>query len=214
MALATQEEADFLSTVAKEYILAQFSHDDKDKRYIVRPGRLDPNRDYKGRCSGYLTAELHGREVKKSNIVIITCSQKNNQYVLHVPVTVTVERAIYSASVNIHKNSVVTENMVEKNFSGENLTSTAAVTNLASIVGSKARRDIRQGEILKQSDFCTIAKGDSVTIEAKRNGLEIKTAGTALEEGRIGDHIQVRNNKSKKNIRAVVTGPSTVQVVF
>ncbi len=211
---ATVEEANFLTNVARQYMLAQFDNSRTDKKYLVKASRIDPNRDYGGKCSGYLTAELVGGEIKKSNVVRIRCSRKNNPYTVNVPVTVNVARATTVAAANIPKGSTITSDLLEDTFVNENTNTSAVITDKSMILGSKARRDIRAGEQIKASDFCVIAKGDIVTIVAATNNLEIKTQGQALEEGKVNDLIQVKNVKSKKVIQAVVTGPNTVRVIF
>lgn len=57
-----------------------------------------------------------------------------------------------------------------------------------------------------------ISRGDPVIIEAKRGAVLIRTEGTAQEDGRIGDSIDVTNNRSGNSVRAQVTGPGRVQV--
>lgn len=211
---ASVEEADFLSNVAKQYMLAQFDNNRTDKKYLVKASKIDPNRDYGGKCSGFLTAELVGGEIKKSNVVRIKCTRKNNPYTVNVPVTVNVARATTIASANIPKGTTITADLLEDSFVNESSNTSAVITDKSMILGSKARRDIRAGEQIKVSDFCVIAKGDIVTIVASTNNLEIKTQGQALEEGKVNDLIQVKNVKTKKVIQAVVTGPNTVKVIF
>ena len=67
---------------------------------------------------------------------------------------------------------------------------------------------------MKKSDFCIVAKGDPVYIEATNGALTIKTTGIAMQEGRLNENIQVKNSKSKKIIEATVTGPGQVRVIF
>lgn len=211
---ATTSEAAFLSNVAEQYMLAQFENNNPDKKIIVKAGKLNPNRNYGGKCSGFLTAELQGGQIKRSNVVKITCSRKEKPYSVNVPVTVIVQRATLMASQNIAKGSIVDASVLEKNFINENLNTSGTVTDTQAIVGAKARRDIRAGEIINIDDFCIIAKGDLVNIVARSKGLEIKTQGQALEEGKLNDLIQVKNIKSKKVIQAQVIGPNLVQVIF
>ena len=213
-AQATTSEAAFLSNVAEQYMLAQFENNNPDKKIIVKAGKLNPNRNYGGKCSGFLTAELQGGQIKRSNVVKITCSRKEKPYSVNVPVTVIVQRATLMASQNIAKGSIVDASVLEKNFINENLNTSGNVTDTQAIVGAKARRDIRAGEIINIDDFCIIAKGDLVNIVARSEGLEIKTQGQALEDGKLNDLIQVKNIKSKKVIQAQVIGPNLVQVIF
>lgn len=214
LASASEEEALFLQNVAKEYMLAQFSHKDNDVLYEVKVSKVDKNRDYGGKCVGNLTAELVDKQIKRSNVVKITCSRKETPYVISIPVNVIVKRPITIALVNIAKGTIITKDMLSKEYVNENTSLSSSITNLDSIIGAKAKKDIRAGDAIKQSDLCLIAKGDLVTIEAVSNNLQIKTQGIALEEGKLSDTISVKNAKSKKVIQAIVTGPSTVRVVF
>lgn len=211
---ASSEDALFLQNVAKQYMLAQFEDNTNDIKYSVKVGKLDQNRDYGGKCHNYLTAQLQDKQIKKNNIVKITCSRKDNPYTVLIPVNVTVLRPTIIASQNISKGSVITRDLLEKTYINENINTSAAVTNPDLIIGAKSRKDIRAGEQLRQSDFCVVAKGDLVTIEAVSDNLQIKTQGIALEEGKISDVISVRNSKSKKVIQAVVVSANTVRVNF
>jgi len=54
--------------------------------------------------------------------------------------------------------------------------------------------------------------GDSVNIYANLRGLRIKTTGIALEDGTLGEQIQIKNKKSGKVLNARVDGVESVQV--
>ena len=211
---ATPSEAAFLSNVAKEYMKAQFPADTREKKYVVKAGKLDSNREYGGKCTGFLTAELVGSEIRRSNVVKITCSRKVKPYTINVPVSVTIYRASTIAAVNIPKGAVISQDMIEDTYVNESTNTAAAITDRSMVVGSKARKDIKAGEQIRISDFCLISKGDVVAIEANSKNLSIKAQGIALEEGKLNDQIQVRNSKSGKIIYGVVRGPGLVEVIF
>lgn len=210
---ATLSEAEFLSNVAKQYMLAQFPQD-KSKRYEVNVGHVDGRKDYGGKCSGFLTAKLKDSRIKKNNVVVIHCAKKENPFTVYVPVNVSVLKAVTSAKDNIAKGSLITEQMLENVFVPESSNSSSTVTDAQSLIGSKSRKDIKAGEILRVTDFCVVSKGDTVTIEASSGGLTIRTTGIAMQEGRLNDTIQVKNAKSKKIIDAIVSGPGQVRVIF
>ena len=201
---ATVSEADFLSNVAKQYMLAQFQ-EEKGKRYEVSVGRVDAKKDYGGKCPGFLTAR---------HVVVINCARKDHPFTVNVPVNVTVLREVTVAKDNIPRGSVISEDLIDTVFIPETANTAATITDIRSIVGAKARKDIKAGEQLKKSDFCIVAKGDPVYIEATNGALTIKTTGIAMQEGRLNENIQVKNSKSKKIIEATVTGPGQVRVIF
>ncbi len=57
-----------------------------------------------------------------------------------------------------------------------------------------------------------VSRGDPVIIEARRGTVLIRTEGTAQENGRIGETIDVTNSRSGNKVRAQVTAPGRVQV--
>lgn len=57
-----------------------------------------------------------------------------------------------------------------------------------------------------------VNRGDPVIIEARRGAVVIRTEGTAQEDGRIGDMIDVTNNRTKTVIRGRVSASGRVQV--
>lgn len=213
-AFATTEEALFLENVARQYILAQFTEKNDNIRYNIKVSKVDRNRDFGGKCSGYLSAKLLTPEIKKNSIVKIICRRKNNPYSIQIPVFIIVQRATIVASDNIPKGSAITQSMLEKKFVNENLILNQSITDASSIIGSKTKKDIRAGDFLKISDLCLVAKGDIVTISARSHGLEIKASGIAMEEGKLNETIAVKNIKSGKIIRALVKSANSVEVVF
>jgi flagella basal body P-ring formation protein FlgA len=80
------------------------------------------------------------------------------------------------------------------------------------LIGSRSKRNIRSGTPLLLSQVCMVCKGDSVNIYANLKGLRIKTTGVALEDGTLGEQIQVKNKKSGKVLNARVDGVESVQV--
>ena len=213
-AVATTEEALFLENVAKQYILAQFTEKNDNIRYNVKVSKVDRNRDFGGKCTGYLSAKLLTPEIKKNSIVKIICRRENNPYSIQIPVTINVQRATIVASENIPRVSPITTAMIEKKFVNENLILNQSITDSSLIIGSKTKKDIRAGEFLKISDLCLVAKGDVVTISARSHGLEIKASGIAMEEGKLNETIAVKNMKSGKIIQARVKSANSVEVIF
>ena len=213
-AIATTEEALFLENVAKQYILAQFTEKNDNIRYNVKVSKVDRNRDFGGKCTGYLSAKLLTPEIKKNSIVKVICRRDKNPYSIQIPVSIIVQRATIVASENIPKGSPITNAMIEKKFVNENLILNSSITDPSLIIGSKTKKDIRVGEFLKISDLCLVAKGDVVTITARSHGLEIKATGVAMEEGKLNETISVKNMKSGKIIQALVKSANLVEVIF
>lgn len=212
-AQATRAEAEFLRTVAEQYVLAQFpKNTDSLSKIEVEAAKLDERRDYGGKCEGYLTAELQGSRITRSSQVKITCSKPGSGYTVYVPVTVRRLVASVTAAANLPRSTVISPDMLKEGFVDENTNSQSAVNNPDELTGVKLKRDIKEGDQIKKGDFCMVCRGDPVNIEAVTSNLSLKASGEALSDGNLNDQVQVRNSKSKKVITATVTAAGTVRV--
>ncbi|MBQ1915794.1 MAG: flagellar basal body P-ring formation protein FlgA, partial [Selenomonadaceae bacterium] len=55
--------------------------------------------------------------------------------------------------------------------------------------------------------------GTTITLMATHNGIQVKAEGVAMERGRIGKIIRVRNAKSRKVLRGRVLDANTVEII-
>jgi flagellar basal body P-ring formation protein FlgA len=90
-----------------------------------------------------------------------------------------------------------------------------ALTDPAQAVGRRLRAHLPEGRALLARHLdhdWAVAAGAPVAISAGLRGIDVSTPGTALEPGRIGDLIEVRNARSGRTIRAIVAGANLVTV--
>lgn len=130
-----------------------------------------------------------------------------------------------TAQINQFAHAVISKHSLPKKItlSAKDLTVTEIeITNLrsgfytstADIIGWNTKRNIPQGSVITANMLkapIAIKKGYSVVIEANRNGISIKATGTALEDGEIGDQIQIKNDRSGKVIKAQIIRPGLVR---
>jgi flagella basal body P-ring formation protein FlgA len=94
--------------------------------------------------------------------------------------------------------------------------SSNTITDMRMLVGKSpvhsisARRPVRANEIENPT---LIKKNAIVQINYSTPGLQIVTAGQAIEDGALGDIISVRNVNSKRIVRAVIEDEGNVKVV-
>ena len=89
------------------------------------------------------------------------------------------------------------------------------ITTAEQAVGLAARRAMRPGEVLRQTDLAkpeVVARNDNVTITFQVPGITLTMRGKALEGGAQGDTISVMNAQSKRSIQATVAGTGHVVV--
>ncbi|WP_165314164.1 flagellar basal body P-ring formation chaperone FlgA [Vibrio ziniensis] len=90
-------------------------------------------------------------------------------------------------------------------------------TRISDATGKDATRRMRVGQILDPMLLNSpplVMKGNQVIIVASKNGVNASTQGVALQDGGLGDQIEVRNSSSQTVIHAVVTGLNQVNTQF
>lgn len=91
-----------------------------------------------------------------------------------------------------------------------------AVRSSADAIGAVVQRTINANTPLTSAAIekeAVIRRGDRVQISASIPGLTIQAAGEALDGGRIGQVIRVRNTDSRKIVSGRVTGAGEVMIV-
>ncbi len=94
---------------------------------------------------------------------------------------------------------------------------TAYPASRGEVIGKRLRRDLPAGTVLTPQaieDPILIQTGEVVHIIAENPRLVIHTNGKALDRGRMGETIRVKNLNSGKEILGKVTGGNTVTVEF
>lgn len=83
-------------------------------------------------------------------------------------------------------------------------------------VGQTSRRMLRAGDVLRNNSLTApvlVKRGDAVVMIARIEGIEVSTAGEALDAGARGAVVRVRNNSSGQTVRMRVSAPGTVEPV-
>ncbi|MBE0505991.1 MAG: flagellar basal body P-ring formation protein FlgA [Marinospirillum sp.] len=92
-------------------------------------------------------------------------------------------------------------------------------TSINSLNGMQLRNRVRAGDVITHVNLMAadaVNKGEQVVISAisSTGSLGVRMAGEALDNGKIGDQIRVRNIQSGRVIRAIVKGRGAVEVRF
>ena len=88
------------------------------------------------------------------------------------------------------------------------------VVSARDAVGQTSRRSLRAGDVLRSSSLTApvlIKRGDAVVMIARIEGIEVSTAGEALDVGAKGATIRVRNSSSGQTLRMRVVAPGMVE---
>jgi len=132
---------------------------------------------------------------------------------LYASVDVDVNTAVVVATQSIARGQRITSNMLAVEMQAIETQRPQALTAIIDVVGMVARRSIRRGQTLNLNQLAEpnqISKGERVQIIANNGRIQIKSFGTALANGKLGDQIEVRNERSKRIILPWITAPGTV----
>lgn len=87
------------------------------------------------------------------------------------------------------------------------------LSETSDVIGTAARKSLQPNRIIRTSDVekpRVVRKNTLISVIYKLNKLQIISRALALEDGAIGDTVQVLNQRSRRTIQAVVTGPNSV----
>ncbi|WP_299004132.1 flagellar basal body P-ring formation chaperone FlgA [uncultured Shewanella sp.] len=166
-------------------------------------------------CSGPLKASLaSNRDIKRNNTVKITCVSPELDYpwqlFLNVRVDilfpVVVSKRLLGAAQIIDEKDVDIAYIEKSHLRGQQQ------IKLNHVIGARLKRRVPANTPLFDNHFCLICEGDTVTIIARTGSLNIKTQGTALNDGNLGDAIAISNRYTQKKVNAYVSGIAQVTI--
>ncbi len=85
---------------------------------------------------------------------------------------------------------------------------------LTSIIGTEARRVLRNGETIRAIDIVSapvVFAGDTVTAEIIRDGVRLALVGTALHNASLGGRVAIRLDRGRR-FAGIATGRNTVRL--
>jgi len=89
------------------------------------------------------------------------------------------------------------------------------MSDMGPLVGQQAKRPIARGDSLSTKDVepvPLIQRNDLVTVWVRRGGISVKGAAKAMETKGYGETVLLKNEASRQEFAAVVTGPRTAEV--
>jgi flagella basal body P-ring formation protein FlgA len=142
----------------------------------------------------------------------VRCPQAGNSRLEYI-VRARVSAAVVVMAAPVAANEPLTDTHVT--VEQRDITSiTDPVIDPIDAVGQTSRRMLRAGDVLRNSSLSApvlVKRGDAVVMVARIEGIEVSTAGEALDAGAKGATIRVRNSASGQTLRMRVVAPGTVE---
>jgi len=201
-----------ISAAATNFVRAEMPSGDDD--IVVTASRLDPRLRFV-RCSGPLEAALlSGTRLQAQASIAVGCHQGAN-WTVYVPVTIASRIHVWALKspvaqgARLRADDVVAETRLVSGLAA------GYVTDLAQLPRSTLRHALPAGAVLMAQDLLPdfmVHQGEQVTLVAAANGINVRAAGVALQDGRYGALIRVQNVSSAKVVEGVVESDRVIDV--
>lgn len=165
------------------------------------------------KCTTALTIQTDNDLSKANNTIQVSC---HGDVTWGVRLSYRLQRfaQVVTPSKTLAKGDKILENHLQ--FVENEITSlNSYFTDKNSVVGQTAKTIILPGQIIQTSHIIpskVIKRGEMVNMIAEIPGLKITSKGTALNDGTLGESIQVKTVGSKRIVDATVVSEHTVKV--
>jgi flagella basal body P-ring formation protein FlgA len=134
---------------------------------------------------------------------------------LHGTATIAVAQEVVSLVRPVAQGEIITPDAVSRTQIQVTQPLRQVVTQPEDVIGKQARRALAGNAPLATQDVTTMAvvhRGDMVRIVLESPLIKVSTPGEALEAGKPGDTIRVKNTSSHREVRAQVIDKQTVRI--
>jgi flagellar basal body P-ring formation protein FlgA len=201
-----------ISAAAIGFVRSQMPPGQKD--IVVTASRLDPRLRF-ARCGGPLEASLlSGSRLQAQASIAVGCRQGPN-WTVYVPVTIASRIQVWALEsaqpqgARLGTGDVIAETRLVSGLA------VGYVTDVAQLSRSTLRHPLPAGAVLMSEDLLPdfmVRQGEQVTLLAAVDGIQVKAAGLALQDGRYGALIRVQNVSSSKVVQGIVEANRVVDV--
>lgn len=168
-------------------------------------------------CAGPLLATIGGDgQLRERTTVNVRCNE-GTRWSIYLGVNLATELPVLVAQrpLAMGSNPAAADfEVVVRRLPG---VSSRYIGDIAQLAGQRLRRPLAMGEALA-ADALAVApvvhRGQQLTLVAHAGGMEVRTTGIALTDGRPDERIRVQNVASQKVIEAVVRGPELAEVAL
>jgi flagellar basal body P-ring formation protein FlgA len=201
-----------ITRAAERFVRAQMPGGQGD--YLITAGRLDP-RLRLNRCGAPLAASfLSGGTLQAQVSVAVGCRAGAN-WTIYVPVTVQSRISVWELTRPQAQGArLAAADLVAQTRLVSGL-SVGYVTDLSVLAHSSLRHPLAAGAVLTSNDLLPdfmVRQGEQVTVVASADGIRVRAAGVALQDGRLGALVRVQNSSSDRVVQGVVRGDRVVEV--
>lgn len=179
-------------------------------------GRIDPRLSVKN-CNQNLNLAFNREPIKQNRVTIEVECLDATPWKLFVNINFNIYGLAVIASEIIPRGTRITTAMLAMKEEIMNQGRYNSYSSTDDIVGMLAKRSIRSGAAITPGFLIApnmVNRGDKVVIIATNSAISVKMNGTALASGTLGEQISIRNNQSKRVVKAKVIDDGRVLVAL
>ncbi|MFT5879795.1 MAG: flagella basal body P-ring formation protein FlgA [Moritella sp.] len=203
-----QAAEEFAESFIKEQLLIS-----KNERVSIDVTNIDL-RIVLSHCEGNMSATLVGnKSLQRAATVQISC-RKPDAWQVYVQVKIIRLVPVVVSRRPLSKGSLLTENNTKIKYMNRALLRSGYISDLAFVAHARLKRQVANEQMISARHICLVCKGESVTITSSVGNLTVKTDGVALNNGILGEKINVRNRKSKRTVSGAVQASGVIQINY
>ena len=204
-------EANEIENLVKQYAETKYiALADENEKISISTPEIDP-RITINECDSKLEVNILENNNSRNINVKISC-ELPEFWQMFLPLKIKRLLPVLVAASNLNKGSVLDHDNTEVLYIEEHKIRGETLSDNTQILGAKLKSNIQKGSAVYSNNICLVCKGEEVVIIASSDVFEIKTEGTALTNGTIGQQVKIKNNRSGKVISGRVDAINKVVI--
>ena len=162
-----------------------------------------------------IASTSHHGSIERASTVAIKCSNTQNDWKVYVPFKVKILTDVLIAARTLPKGTLLTESDFKIASVDSKKLRSAYFTNPSQVKGLITKSTIYSGRVISAKKLRLpqlIHRGDPVTITAINSAIRVSMKGIAIENGKLGDRIRVKNLSSSQIIDAKIVAKQQVEI--
>lgn len=203
---------ELIREVAESYTLENLNADPHAK-VTLQTNTLDSRRHF-GDCDQPIQASSQSMKPGTRYTTVKVSCEGSSPWLVYVPIQIDIQYPVVIATTTLAANAVLDSSMLEVRYVSSSSLRGGHFSDIDSLAGARLKRRLAAGQVINQNNICIVCRGDPVVIQAISKNLAIRTSGTALTGGALGESIRVQNTNSRRMVDAVVSAIGQVKVVM
>lgn len=213
---ARAESATEIQAGAKAFIESQLEQLPDYKRTSIEVGQLDSRLNLPS-CTMALNYRLHGKALQPGKLLVKVNCPGQNAWSVYVPAQLRAFKKVAVLKQATTRNTRIKREQVYFEERDLSTISNFYIDDPRQLEDMVVSRNLAAGSVLSARNLQpakVVKRGQEVTILAQAGPVQVSMVGIAKSDGRKGQQIRVKNQRSGRIIRATVVDDQLVQVVL